>query len=69
MPTYALGRPLPSPPPFAHGGGGAQKAQEKIKARGPGFCGAVRGATEFINALIFINFFRCWLLKHGSVRI
>jgi hypothetical protein len=46
MPTYALGRPLPSPPPCAHGGGGVQKAQEKLTGRSPCFCGAVGGATE-----------------------
>ncbi len=45
MPTYALGRPLPSPPPCAHGGGGVQKAQEKLTGRSPCFSGAVGGAT------------------------
>ena len=44
VPTYALGRPLPSPPPCAHGGG-VQKAQEKLTGRSPCFSGAVGGAT------------------------
>ena len=47
MPTYALGRPLPSPPPCAHGGGGVQKAQEKLTGRSPCFSGAVGGATAW----------------------
>ena len=32
-----------------HGGGGVQKAQEKLTGRSPCFCGAVGGATELLN--------------------
>ncbi len=47
MPTYARGRPLPSPRPVhMGGGGGVQKAQEKLTGRSPCFSGAVGGATD-----------------------
>jgi hypothetical protein len=54
MPTYALGRPLPSPSPV-HMGGGVQKAQEKLTGRSPCFCGAIGGATEINENLEIVE--------------
>ena len=43
MPTYALGRPLPSPPPCAHGGGGGPESTGKTDRPEPLFLRRCRG--------------------------
>ena len=43
MPTYALGRPLPSPPPCAHGGGGGPESTGKTDRPEPVFLRRCRG--------------------------
>jgi hypothetical protein len=43
MPTYALGRPLPSPQPCAHGGGGDPESTGKTDRPEPVFLRRCRG--------------------------